>query len=164
MHSFKITNQFLLDDEPFTILSGAIHYMRVHPSDWHHSLYNLKALGFNTVETYVPWNLHEPKPGVFDFSGSIDLAAFLDEAASLGLYAIVRPSPFICAEWEFGGMPAWLLRQHDMRPRSSDPKFLAHVARYYDHLMPILVSRQIDKGGNIIMMQVENEYGSYCED
>lgn len=164
MHSFKITNQFLLDDEPFTILSGAIHYMRVHPSDWHHSLYNLKALGFNTVETYVPWNLHEPKPGVFDFSGSIDLAAFLDEAASLGLYAIVRPSPFICAEWEFGGMPAWLLRQHDMRPRSSDPKFLAHVAQYYDHLMPILVSRQIDKGGNIIMMQVENEYGSYCED
>ena len=83
MHSFKITNQFLLDDEPFTILSGAIHYMRVHPSDWHHSLYNLKALGFNTVETYVPWNLHEPKPGVFDFSGSIDLAAFLDEAASV---------------------------------------------------------------------------------
>ena len=164
MHSFKITNQFLLDDEPFTILSGAIHYMRVHPSDWHHSLYNLKALGFNTVETYVPWNLHEPKPGVFDFSGSIDLAAFLDEAASLGLYAIVRPSPFICAEWEFGGMPAWLLREHDMRPRSSDTKFLAHVAQYYDHLMPILVSRQIDKGGNIIMMQVENEYGSYCED
>ena len=83
MHSFKITNQFLLDDEPFTILSGAIHYMRVHPSDWHHSLYNLKALGFNTVETYVPWNLHEPKPGVFDFSGSIDLAAFLDEARSV---------------------------------------------------------------------------------
>lgn len=164
MHTFEIADTFLLDGEPFTILSGAIHYMRVHPSDWHHSLYNLKALGFNTVETYVPWNLHEPRPGEFDFTGGLDLAAFLDEAAALGLYAIVRPSPFICAEWEFGGMPAWLLKDRDMRPRSRDPKFLARVAEYYDALMPILVPRQITNGGNIIMMQVENEYGSYCED
>ena len=101
MHSFKITNQFLLDDEPFTILSGAIHYMRVHPSDWHHSLYNLKALGFNTVETYVPWNLHESKKGHFYFDGILDVERFLRIAQELGLYAIVRPSPpYICAEWE----------------------------------------------------------------
>ena len=164
MHTFEIGTEFLLDSKPFTILSGAIHYFRVHPSDWHHSLYNLKAMGFNTVETYVPWNLHEPHPGEFDFSGGLDLACFLDEAAELGLWAIVRPSPFICAEWEFGGLPAWLLADRSMRPRSRDPKFLARVASYYDALMPILVPRQVMRGGNVIMMQVENEYGSYCED
>ena len=164
MHTFEIGTEFLLDSKPFTILSGAIHYFRVHPSDWHHSLYNLKAMGFNTVETYVPWNLHEPHPGEFDFSGGLDLARFLDEAAELGLWAIVRPSPFICAEWEFGGLPAWLLADRSMRPRSRDPKFLTRVASYYDALMPILVPRQVMRGGNVIMMQVENEYGSYCED
>ena len=164
MHTFEIRDRFLLDGEPFTILSGAIHYFRVHPSDWHHSLYNLKAMGFNTVETYMPWNLHEPEPGVFDFEGIADVARFLDEAAELGLWIIVRPTPFSCGEWEFGGLPAWLLTDRTMRPRSRDPKFLACVARYYDALMPILTERQITRGGNIIMMQVENEYGSYCED
>lgn len=164
MHTFEIRDQFLLDGEPFRILSGAVHYFRVHPSDWHHSLYNLKAMGFNTVETYVPWNLHEPRPGEFDFSGALSIARFLDEAAELGLWAIVRPSPFICAEWEFGGMPAWLLEDRSMRPRSRDPRFLECVARYYDALMPTLVDRQVTHGGNVIMMQVENEYGSYCED
>ncbi len=164
MHTFEISDEFLLDGEPFTILSGAIHYFRVHPTDWHHSLYNLKAMGFNTVETYVPWNLHEPKPGEFTFQGMVDLARFLDEATELGLYIIVRPSPFICAEWEWGGLPAWLLADHTMRPRSRDPKFLECVARYYDELMPVLVPRQVTHGGNIIMMQVENEYGSYGED
>lgn len=164
MHTFEVNKEFLLDGKPFTILSGAIHYFRVHPSDWHHSLYNLKAMGFNTVETYVPWNLHEPHPGEFDFMGGLDLVRFLDEAAELGLWAIVRPSPFICAEWEFGGLPAWLLADRSMRPRSRDPKFLARVASYYDALMPILVPRQVMRGGNVIMMQVENEYGSYCED
>ena len=164
MRTFQIADKFLLDGEPFTILSGAIHFFRVHPSDWHHSLYNLKAMGFNTVETYVPWNAHEPRPGEFNFSDGLDLGAFLDEAAELGLYAIVRPTPYICAEWEFGGMPPWLLADRSMRPRSNDPKFLERVAAYYDQLMPILEPRQITHGGNIIMMQVENEYGSYCED
>ena len=119
MRTFQIADKFLLDGEPFTILSGAIHFFRVHPSDWHHSLYNLKAMGFNTVETYVPWNAHEPRPGEFNFSDGLDLGAFLDEAAELGLYAIVRPTPYICAEWEFGGMPPWLLADRSMRPRSS---------------------------------------------
>ncbi len=164
MHTFEIRDKFLLDGEPFRILSGSIHYFRVHPSDWHHSLYNLKAMGFNTVETYVPWNLHEPRPGEFSFEGFTDLARFLDEAAELGLWIIVRPSPFICAEWEWGGLPAWLLADRTMRPRSRDPKFLERVASYYDALMPILVERQITHGGNILMMQIENEYGSYCED
>lgn len=164
MHTFEIRDKFLLDGESFRILSGSIHYFRVHPSDWRHSLYNLKAMGFNTVETYVPWNLHEPRPGEFSFEGFTDLARFLDEAAELGLWIIVRPSPFICAEWEWGGLPAWLLADRSMRPRSRDPKFLERVASYYDVLMPILVERQITRGGNILMMQIENEYGSYCED
>lgn len=164
MHTFEVKDTFLLDGEPFTILSGAIHNTRVHPTDWHHSLYNLKAMGFNTVETYFTWNTIEPRPGEFDFTGFNDIAAFLDEAASLGLWAIVRPSPFICGEWEWGGMPSWLMKDRSLRPRSRDPKFLERVAAYYDQLMPLLVPRQITHGGNILMMQIENEYGSYCED
>ena len=163
MKRFEIGSSFYLDGQEFKILSGAIHYFRIQPEDWYHSLYNLKALGFNTVETYVPWNMHEPKKGQFDFQGILDIEKFLQIAQDLGLYAIVRPSPFICAEWEFGGMPAWLLTE-DMRIRSSDDPYLQAVADYYDELLPRLVPRLLDKGGNILMMQVENEYGSYGED
>ena len=163
MKRFEIGSSFYLDGQEFKILSGAIHYFRIQPEDWYHSLYNLKALGFNTVETYVPWNMHEPKKGQFDFQGILDIEKFLQIAQDLGLYAIVRPSPFICAEWEFGGMPAWLLTE-DMRIRSSDAPYLQAVADYYDELLPRLVPRLLDKGGNILMMQVENEYGSYGED
>jgi beta-galactosidase len=164
VQSFEVKDDFYLDGKPFKIMSGAIHYFRVHPDDWYHSLYNLKALGFNTVETYVPWNLHEPKEGTFDFEAGLDLGRFLDIAADLGLYAIVRPSPFICAEWELGGLPAWLLTDRTMRPRSADPRFLDKVAAYYDELMARLVPHQLTHGGNVIMMQVENEYGSYGEE
>ena len=163
MTRFKIEDDFYLDGKPFKILSGAIHYFRIPEEDWYHSLYNLKALGFNTVETYVAWNLHEPTEGNFNFEGNLNIDKFLQTAQDLGLYAIVRPSPFICAEWEFGGLPAWLLNK-DMRIRSSDPAFVEMVGRYYDHLLPRLVSRLLDNGGNILMMQVENEYGSYGED
>ena len=163
MTRFKIEDDFYLDGKPFKILSGAIHYFRIPEEDWYHSLYNLKALGFNTVETYVAWNLHEPTEGNFNFEGNLDIEKFLQTAQDLGLYAIVRPSPFICAEWEFGGLPAWLLNK-DMRIRSSDPAFIEMVGRYYDHLLPRLVPRLLDNGGNILMMQVENEYGSYGED
>ena len=163
MKRFEIGSSFYLDGQEFKILSGAIHYFRIQPEDWYHSLYNLKALGFNTVETYVPWNMHEPKKGQFDFQGILDIEKFLQIAQDLGLYAIVRPSPFICAEWEFGGMPAWLLTE-GMRIRSSDTPYLQAVADYYDELLPRLVPRLLDKGGNILMMQVENEYGSYGED
>lgn len=163
MARFQVLEDFYLDGNPFKILSGAIHYFRVDESDWYHSLYNLKALGFNTVETYVPWNLHEPKEGEFDFEAGLDLQKFLAQAQELGLYAIVRPSPFICAEWEFGGLPAWLLEK-DMRIRSSDPNFITSVSRYYDRLLSLLLPYQLDNGGNILMMQLENEYGSYGED
>lgn len=163
MTRFEIRDDFYLDGKPFKILSGAIHYFRIPPEDWYHSLYNLKALGFNTVETYVAWNLHEPREGEFHFEGALDLERFLQTAQDLGLYAIVRPSPFICAEWEFGGLPAWLLTK-DMRIRSSDPAYIEAVGRYYDQLLPRLVPHLLDNGGNILMMQVENEYGSYGED
>ena len=163
-HTFEVAEHFLLDGKPFEVLGGSIHYFRVHPTDWRRSLANLKAAGLNTVETYVPWNMHEPREGEFDFSGLLDLGRFLDEAAELGLWAIVRPSPFICAEWELGGLPAWLLTKRDERVRSRDPKFLAQVAAYYDRLLPQLVERQVTHGGNVLMMQVENEYGSYCND
>ncbi|MGT2934801.1 glycoside hydrolase family 35 protein [Streptococcus castoreus] len=163
MKRFQVKEAFYLDGEPFKILSGAVHYFRIVPDSWYRVLYNLKALGFNTVETYIPWNSHEPQKGQFYFEGLADVEAFLDMAKELGLYAIVRPSPYICAEWEFGGLPAWLLEEN-CRIRSSDPTYLAHVADYYDVLLPKLAKRQLDKGGNILMFQLENEYGSYGEE
>ena len=97
MTTFDIKEEFMIAGQPVKILSGAIHYFRLHPDDWYHSLYNLKALGFNTVETYVPWNFHEAFEGTFNFDGLLDIENFLDIAQSLDLYAIVRPSPYICA-------------------------------------------------------------------
>ncbi|PTK01679.1 glycoside hydrolase family 35 protein [Mammaliicoccus sciuri] len=164
MHKFEINTDFLLDDKPIQILSGAIHYFRVPKDDWYHSLYNLKALGFNTVETYIPWNYHEPREEHFEFSGEKDIQYFIQLAEELGLYVIIRPSPFICAEWEFGGLPSWLLKYKDMRIRSSDQRFIGKVDRYYAQLFKILKPLQIDHNGPIIMMQIENEYGSFGED
>ncbi|MBF0725553.1 MULTISPECIES: glycoside hydrolase family 35 protein [Bacillota] len=163
MATFEIKEEFLLNGKTFRIMSGAIHYFRIHPCDWEHSLYNLKALGFNTVETYVPWNLHEPQKGEFQFEGILDLEKFLTLAQKLGLYAIVRPSPYICAEWEFGGFPSWLLRE-PIHIRRNETAYLEHVADYYDVLMKRIVSHQFDNGGNILMIQIENEYGSFGEE
>lgn len=164
MSRFEILENFYLDEHPFQILSGAIHYFRIPADDWYHSLYNLKALGFNTVETYVPWNFHETIEDEYDFTGNKDIKHFIEIAEELGLYVIVRPSPYICAEWEFGGLPAWLLNYKYMRIRSSDEKFVGKVSKYYEELFKILTPLQIDKNGPIIMMQIENEYGSYGED
>ncbi|MEX2804766.1 beta-galactosidase [Streptococcus sp. H31] len=163
MRRFDIREEFYLDGKPIKILSGAVHYFRIHPDSWYHSLYNLKALGFNTVETYVPWNLHEASEGQFDFEGILDIEGFLRSAQNLGLYAIIRPSPYICAEWDFGGLPAWLLEKN-LRVRSCDSEFLKYVSRYYDVLLPKLARHQLEQGGNILMFQIENEYGSYGED
>ncbi len=163
MNEFQIKDQFYLNGKPFKILSGAIHYFRVHPDDWYHSLYNLKALGFNTVETYIPWNLHEPQKGQFCYEGILDIERFLTIAQDLGLYAIVRPSPYICAEWEWGGLPAWLMTEK-LQVRSSDSVYLQHLDEYYASLLPKLVKFQHSHEGNILMFQVENEYGSYGEE
>ena len=155
---------FLLNDQPFTIVSGAIHYFRIPKEYWRDRLLKLRAGGFNTVETYVPWNCHQKNEDAFDFSENNDLEAFLEIAADLGLYAIVRPGPYICAEWEFGGFPWWLLKYDDIELRCMNERYIGFVDKYFDELIPRIASHQITKGGNVIMVQVENEYGSYGTD
>ena len=159
-----VGNDFVIDGKPVRLLSGAIHYFRVVPEYWRDRMLKLKAMGLNTVETYVPWNLHEPRPGDFDFGGMLDLVAFIELAADLGLMAIVRPGPYICAEWDLGGLPAWLLAESGMRLRCSHAPYLAAVDRFFDELLPRLVPLQATRGGPIVAMQVENEYGSYGND
>ncbi|MEK4760000.1 beta-galactosidase family protein [Viridibacillus sp. FSL E2-0187] len=153
-----------LDGEPFQLISGAIHYFRIVPEYWEDRLLKLKACGFNCVETYVAWNLHEPKEGEFNFSGIADIEKFIRIAEKVGLYVIVRPSPYICAEWEFGGLPAWLLADRNMRVRSYYEPFLEKVDRYYDVLLEKMRPLLSTNGGPIIAMQVENEYGSFGND
>lgn len=161
---FEVRDSFYLDGRPFKIVSGSIHYFRVVPEYWRDRLEKLKAMGCNTVETYIPWNMHEPKKGEFRFDGMLDVARFVGLAQELGLWVILRPSPYICAEWELGGLPPWLLSEDGMRFRVYYPPYLQHVREYYEVLMEKLRPLQIDNGGPVIMMQVENEYGSYAND
>ena len=120
-------SQFYLDGKPFYILSGTIHYFRVPREYWYDRLLKLKECGFNTVETYTCWNLHEPKEGEFRFDDMLDIEAFLETAKELGLYVILRPGPYICAEWEFGGLPAWILSYDNLPLRCYDETFLSKV-------------------------------------
>jgi beta-galactosidase len=164
MSSFAVVDDaFVLNGRPHRILSGALHYFRVRPEQWRHRLLMLRALGLNTVETYVAWNFHQPTPDVTRFDGDADLGAFLDLAAEVGLAAIVRPGPYICAEWDNGGLPWWLTAA-DIPLRCADPRYLAAVDQWFDTLIPIVAERQITCGGNVLMVQVENEYGSYGSD
>jgi beta-galactosidase len=158
------TKNFLMDGRPYTVVSGAMHYFRIPREYWRDRLTKLKECGFNTVETYTCWNLHEKEEGVFDFTGMLDVAAYVDEAAALGLNVILRPGPYICSEWEFGGLPAWLLKYNGMAIRCADPLFIEKVRRYYHALFDELRPRLATNGGNIIMVQIENEYGSYGND
>lgn len=164
MGTFEIKDTFYLNGEPFKVLSGSIHYFRVVPEYWRDRMLKLKALGLNTVETYIPWNVHEPRKGEFCFTGMADVVRFVKTAEELGLYVILRPSPYICAEWEFGGLPGWLLAEDGMHVRSATPAFLGHVRDYYKVLLPKLKPLQITEGGNVILMQVENEYGYFADD
>lgn len=157
-------NQFLMDGKPYRILSGAMHYFRIVPEYWEDRLKKLKACGFNTVETYTCWNLHERKEGQFDFSGMLDIERFISLAESLDLNVIVRPGPYICSEFEFGGLPSWLLKYSGMGLRCNDPLYLEKVKPYYRELAKRVVPHLCTNGGRVIMMQVENEYGSYGDD
>ena len=157
-------NKFYLDNEPFNIYSGAMHYFRVLPEYWFDRLSKLKAAGLNTVETYVCWNLHEPKPNHFDFSGILDIKRYVKTAENVGLKVILRPGPYICAEWDLGGLPAWLLKDKNIRLRCNDKQYLEHVDRYMRRLFEELKDCMSANGGNIIAVQVENEYGSYGND
>lgn len=164
-HTFSIGEKdFLLDGKPFQIISGAMHYFRVPREYWRDRLLKLRACGFNTVETYIAWNVHEPEEGVYDFDGMLDLEAYLSLIQELGLYAILRPGPYICSEWDFGGLPWWLLKNDDIELRCADPVYLAAVDRFYDVLVPKIIPHQITEGGNVILVQNENEYGSYGDD
>ncbi|MFC1440268.1 beta-galactosidase family protein [Streptacidiphilus sp. N1-10] len=156
-----VADSFLRNGRPHRIVSAAIHYFRVRPELWHDRLLRLRAMGVNTVETYIAWNVHEPEPGVFDFDGPQDVAAFITLAADLGLDVIVRPGPFICAEWEFGGLPGWLLADPLLRLRRNELRYLAAVDAWFDVLLPVLTPLQAGRGGPVVALQVENEYGSF---
>lgn len=149
------------DGKKIQILSGAIHYFRTLPEQWEDRLVKLKNLGFNTVETYCCWNLHEPRENEFCFEGMLDVGQFLDTAAKVGLYAIVRPGPYICGEWDLGGLPAWLLKDNNIILRSCDDLYFSAAENYMKRLMQEIVPRLKTNGGNVILLAVENEYGSF---
>ncbi len=164
-HTFAAEgDHFVLDGAPFQIISGAIHYPRIPRAYWRDRLRKAKAMGLNTVETYAFWNVHEPSPGKFDFTGQYDIAEFIREAQQEGLYVVLRPGPYVCAEWEFGGYPSWLLKDPSMVVRSSYPGFMAAARTYIQQLAAQTAQLQIGNGGPILAVQVENEYGSYGAD
>uniref|UniRef100_A0A8C9YNR6 Si:dkey-224e22.2 n=1 Tax=Sander lucioperca TaxID=283035 RepID=A0A8C9YNR6_SANLU len=155
--------QFTLEGEPFRILGGSIHYFRVPRAYWEDRLLKMKACGLNTLTTYVPWNLHEPERGTFNFQDQLDLMAYVSLAAEMGLWVILRPGPYICAEWDLGGLPSWLLQDKGMQLRTTYPGFVNAVNNYFDKLVSVVKPLMV-KGGPIIAVQVENEYGSYAKD
>ena len=158
------SGQFLLDGRPFQIISGEMHYARIPRAYWRDRLRKARAMGLNTISTYVFWNLHESRPGRFNFSGEADLAVFLKTAQEEGLHVILRPGPYVCAEWEWGGFPAWLFADSAVVVRSTDTAFTRPAERWLARLghevAPLLASH----GGPVIAIQVENEYGSFDRD
>ena len=161
---FEIADgKFLLDGKSVQLICGEMHYPRIPKEYWADRMRRAKAMGLNTVSAYVFWNFHERKPGEFDFSGQADLAEFVRTAQREGLFVLLRPGPYVCAEWDFGGYPYWLQKEN-MTVRSKDPKFLAACKRYIDRLGKELAPLTIENGGPILMVQVENEYGSYSND
>lgn len=162
---FKIVdNKFIKDGEEIKIISGAVHYFRNMPDTWRDIFKKMRAMGLNCVETYCAWNMHEKKIGEFDFSGNLDIKTFIKTANEEGLMAIVRPGPYICAEWEFGGLPWWLQTMDDMEIRCSNPVYMKHFENYLSHLFDEIRDLLFTNGGPIIMLQCENEYGYYGDD
>ncbi|XP_061058168.1 beta-galactosidase-1-like protein 3 isoform X2 [Eubalaena glacialis] len=155
---------FTLEGHEFLIFGGSIHYFRVPRDYWRDRLLKLRACGFNTVTTYVPWNLHEPERGRFDFSGNLDLEAFVLLAAEVGLWVILRPGPYICSEMDLGGLPSRLLQDPASQLRTTNRSFVEATNKYFDHLIARVVPLQYRKGGPVIAVQVENEYGSFYKD
>lgn len=164
-HDFKIEGgRFMLDGKPITLICGEMHYPRIPKEYWRDRIRRAKAMGLNAISTYVFWNIHERQPGKFDFTGEADLARFIRTAQEEGMFVILRPGPYVCAEWDFGGFPYWLQKNKKMVWRSDDPDFLAACKRYIDRLGKEVASLTVNNGGPIIMVQVENEYGSYSND
>jgi beta-galactosidase len=164
-HQLKIQDgKFVLNGHPFQIISGEMHYARIPREYWRARLQMAKAMGLNTISTYVFWNLHEPRPGTYDFSGQLDVAAFIRMAQQEGFYVILRPGPYVCSEWDLGGLPAWLLADSNIILRSTDEKFMTPAERWLKRLGKELAPLQAGNGGPIIAVQVENEYGSFDRD
>lgn len=161
-HTFEIKDgNFVYDGKPIQIHSGEMHYARIPHQYWRHRLQMLKAMGLNAVATYVFWNAHEPQPGQWDFEGDNNLAEYIKIAGEEGLMVILRPGPYVCAEWEFGGYPWWLQNVEGMEIRRDNPQFLKYTEIYINRLFKEVGHLQITKGGPIIMVQAENEFGSY---
>ncbi len=158
------SGRFLLDGKPFQIISGEMHYARVPRESWRDRLHKARMMGLNTISTYVFWNLHEPAPGKYDFSGQNDVAEFIRLAGAEGLHVILRPGPYVCAEWELGGYPAWLLADTALVLRSTDPRYTQPAERWMTRLGQELAPLMSSHGGPIIGVQVENEYGSFDRD
>ncbi len=166
-HSFKVVgSHFELDGKPFQVLSGEIHYARVPRAYWRDRIRMARAMGLNTIATYVFWNVHEPRPGTYDFTGQNDLAAFIKIAQEEHMYVLLRAGPYSCAEWEFGGFPAWLLADPRMQTalRTDDPAYMVPVERWMKRLAQEVAPLQIGLGGPIIAVQIENEYGNFGGD
>jgi beta-galactosidase len=155
---------FRLNGKPFQIISGELEYARIPRADWRNRLRMVRAMGLNSITVYIFWNLHEPQPRVYDFSGQNDVAEYLREAQQEGLYVILRPSPYVCAEWDLGGYPSWLLKDHSMQLRSTQPQFMAAATRWMHRLGQELAPLQASHGGPILAVQIENEYGSFGND
>lgn len=165
-HSFKLEkSEFLLDGKPFQIISGEMHPARIPAEYWRHRIQMAKAMGCNTIAAYVFWNYHETEPGVFDFqTGNHNIAQFIKIVQEEGMFLMLRPGPYVCAEWDFGGLPAYLLSIPDIKVRCMDPRYTEAVSRYIKTLALQVKDLQVTKGGPIVMVQVENEYGSYGND
>ena len=164
-HVFTLGDSaFLLDGKPFLMISGELHYPRIPREAWRARMQMAKAMGLNTIGTYIFWNLHEPQKGKFDFSGSNDIVEFVKIAQEEGLWVILRPSPYVCAEWEFGGYPYWLQNEKGLQVRSTEKQYIDEYRKYINEIGKQLAPYQINHGGNILMVQIENEYGSYGSD
>ena len=165
-HSFKLSkSDFLLDGKPFQIISGEMHPARIPVEYWRHRVQMAKAMGCNTIAAYVFWNYHESEPGVFDFqTGNHNIAEFIRIVQEEGMWLMLRPGPYVCAEWDFGGLPSYLLGIPDIKVRCMDPRYTQAVERYIKTLALQVKDLQVTKGGPIVMVQVENEYGSYAND
>ena len=157
-------NQFLKNDKPLKLISGAVHYFRNMPDAWEDIFLKMKAMGCNCVETYCAWNMHEKKPGEYDFTGNLNIAEFIEKAQKCDLMVIVRPGPYICAEWEFGGLPWWIQCDENMEIRCSNEIYIKHFDRYLDKICEQIKPYLTTNGGNVIMIQCENEYGYYGDD
>ncbi|RFZ85985.1 beta-galactosidase [Mucilaginibacter terrenus] len=164
-HTFALGDStFLLDGKPLQMISGEMHYTRIPREYWRERMKMAKAMGLNTIGTYVFWNAHENTQGKYDFTGNNDVAEFVRIAKEEGLWVVMRPSPYVCAEWEFGGYPWWLLKDKTLKVRSKDPRFITAYSNYMMEVGKQLAPLQVNHGGNILMVQIENEYGSYSND